>query len=73
MLKKKSWANFKRIELFTQEMSLSPQIKGLGSEIWDPEKTYPGSRGQKSTGSSTLILRIVMLVFMNEFLEHDNC
>jgi hypothetical protein len=24
---------------------------GLGSEIRDPEKTYPGSRGQKGTGS----------------------
>jgi hypothetical protein len=24
---------------------------GLGSEIWDPEKTYSGSRGQKGTGS----------------------
>ncbi len=23
----------------------------LGSEIRDPEKTYPGSRGQKGTGS----------------------
>jgi hypothetical protein len=26
----------------------------LGSEIWDPEKTYPGSRGQKGTGSRIL-------------------
>jgi hypothetical protein len=26
---------------------------GLGSEIRDPEKTYPGSRGQKGTGSRT--------------------
>jgi hypothetical protein len=24
---------------------------GLGSEIRDPEKTYPGSRGQKGTES----------------------
>ncbi len=24
---------------------------GPGSEIRDPEKTYPGSRGQKGTGS----------------------
>jgi hypothetical protein len=23
----------------------------LGSEIRDPEKTYPGSRGQKGSGS----------------------
>jgi hypothetical protein len=29
---------------------------GLGSEIRDPERTYPGSRGQKDTGSATLIL-----------------
>jgi hypothetical protein len=26
----------------------------LGSEIRDPEKTYPGSRGQKGTGSRIL-------------------
>ena len=29
---------------------------GLGSEIRDPEKTYPGSRGQKGTGSGSATL-----------------
>ncbi len=52
---KKIWANFQRIiELFTKKI-----VKKLlkiwswdpGSEIRDPEKTYPGSRGQKGTGS----------------------
>ncbi len=28
-----------------------------GSEIRDPERTYPGSRGQKGTGSATLDFR----------------
>jgi hypothetical protein len=55
VLKKKIWANFQRnIELFTKKI-----VKKLlkiwswdpGSEIRDPEKTYPGSRGQKGTGS----------------------
>jgi hypothetical protein len=32
-----------------KKLSLSSQKYGFG--IWDPEKTYPGSRGQKSTGS----------------------
>ncbi len=33
----------------------------LGSEIRDPEKTYPGSRGQKGagSGSATLVLNTV--------------
>ncbi len=48
MLKKKIWANFQRIiEDFTQK------IFTMLSNIWirDLEKTYPGSRGQKGTGS----------------------
>jgi hypothetical protein len=28
----------------------------LGSEIRDPEKTYPGSRGQKDPGSGSATL-----------------
>jgi hypothetical protein len=31
---------------------------GLGSEIRDPEKTYPGSSGQKGTGSRIQIRNI---------------
>jgi hypothetical protein len=50
MLKKKIWAYFQRIiEVFTQKFSLCSQIYGF--EIRDPEKTDPGSRGQKGTGS----------------------
>ena len=50
MLKKKIWANFLRIvEVFIQK------IFNMLSNIWvwDPGsgKTYPGSRGQKGTGS----------------------
>jgi hypothetical protein len=50
MLKKKMWANFQRIiALFTQKI-----VTEL-SKIWvwdrDLEKIYPGSRGQKGTGS----------------------
>jgi hypothetical protein len=62
VLKKKIWANFQRIlELFTQKIvtklskiwSWDPgsEIRDRGSDIRDPEKTYPGSRGQKSPGS----------------------
>ena len=54
--------NFQRIiKLFTQKIvsKLSKiWVWDPGSEIWDPgfeirdlEKTYPGSRGQKGTGS----------------------
>ncbi len=48
MLKKKVWANFRRIKkkIFSKKSS---QKYGFG--IRDPEKTYSGSRGQKSTGS----------------------
>jgi hypothetical protein len=52
MLKKKIWANFQRIiELFTQKIVTKfSKIWALdpGSEIGDPEKTYPGSRIQGS-------------------------
>jgi hypothetical protein len=44
------WANFQCIiELFI------PKIVTKLSKIWvwDPEKTYPGSRGQKGTGSGS--------------------
>jgi hypothetical protein len=39
---------------------------GLVSEIRDPEKTYPGSRGQKGTGSgsATLVFRLPTVVFI---------
>jgi hypothetical protein len=47
MLKKKVWANFRRIlEHFTQKIVTTlPKILDwdLGSEIRDPEKTYSGS------------------------------
>jgi hypothetical protein len=53
MLKKKFVANFQRlIELFTQKMALSSQKYGFG--IWDPEKTYSGSRIQ-GTGTGSRI------------------
>jgi hypothetical protein len=32
---------------------------GLGSEIWDQEKIYPGSRGQKGTGTGSWIRNTV--------------
>jgi hypothetical protein len=52
VLKKKIWANFKRIiELFTQKIvnKLSKiWVWDPGSEIRDPEKTYSGSRIQGS-------------------------
>ncbi len=55
VLKKKILANFQKlIELFTQKIvnKLSKiWVWDPGSEIRDPEKTYPGSRGQKGTGS----------------------
>jgi hypothetical protein len=44
------WANFHRIiELFSQKVV----TKLSKIQVWDPgsEKTYSGSRGQKSTGS----------------------
>ncbi len=50
MMKKKIWANFQRLlKVLPKELSLSSQKYGLG--IWDPVKTYSGSRGQKGTGS----------------------
>jgi hypothetical protein len=55
LLKKRIWANFKRIiEVFTQKIvsKLSKiWVWDPGSEIRDPEKTHSGSRGQKGTGS----------------------
>jgi hypothetical protein len=52
MLKKKVWANFQRIiELFTQKIVTKPSeiwVWDPGSEIWDLEKTYSGSRIQGS-------------------------
>jgi len=69
-LKKKIWANFQRIiELFTQKIvsKLSKiWVWDPGSEIRDPEKTYSGSRIQRSkrhripdpgSGSATLLQR----------------
>jgi hypothetical protein len=71
VLKKKIWASFQRIiELFTQKIvtKLSKVwVWDLGSEIRDPRSGIrdpesgkkpipdPGSRGQKGTGSATLI------------------
>jgi hypothetical protein len=67
VLKKNIWANFQRIiKLFTQKIVTKLSkiwVWDTGSEIRDPEKTYPGSRiqgskrhripdpGQKGTGS----------------------
>jgi hypothetical protein len=42
------------IEVFAQKVFTWPTgvwVWGPGSEIRDPEKTYPGSRDQKGTGS----------------------
>ncbi len=53
-LKKKIWANFQRIiESLPKNLSLSSEkygfeIRDLGSEIRDPEKTYSGTRIQGS-------------------------
>jgi hypothetical protein len=66
MLKKKIWANFQRtIELFTQKIVTKLSkiwVWDPGSKIWDPEKTYSGSRIQESKrhwipvpGSATLV------------------
>jgi hypothetical protein len=62
MLKKKIGANFQRItELFTQKI-----ITKLSKIwVWDPRsgirnKTYPGSRGQKSTRSRIRIRNTAM-------------
>ncbi len=48
MLKKKIWADFQRIvELFPQKIVTKLSkiwVWDPGSEIWDPEKTYSGSR-----------------------------
>jgi hypothetical protein len=52
MLKKKIWASFQRIiELFAQKFFTKLSkiwVWDPGSEIRDPEKTYPGSRVQGS-------------------------
>jgi hypothetical protein len=68
VLKKKIWANFQRIiELFTQNIvnKLSKiWVWDPGSEIRDPEKTYPGSRGQKGTGSRIRIRNTVGYAFL---------
>jgi hypothetical protein len=52
MAKKKIWANFHRtIELFTRKIVTKLSkiwVWDPGSEIWDPEKTYSGSRIQGS-------------------------
>jgi hypothetical protein len=59
--KKLIYCNWQRIKVrFTQNIAVRSQKYGLGdpgSEIQDPEKTYPGSRGQKSprSGSATLL------------------
>jgi hypothetical protein len=60
VLKKKIWANFQRIiELFTQKIV----TKLSKIWIWDPGSGKkpipdPGSRGQKSSGSATLRIRV---------------
>ncbi len=52
LVKKKIWANLQRImELFTQKIVIKLSkiwFWDPGSEIWDPEKTYSGSRIQRS-------------------------
>jgi hypothetical protein len=69
MLKKKIWANFQRIvEVFTQKIfnmllniwvwDPGSEIRDLGSEIRDPEKTYlwipdPGVKNAPDPGSRT--------------------
>jgi hypothetical protein len=64
VLKKKIWANFQRIiELFTQKVVTKLSkiwVWDQGSEIRDPGKTYPGSRGQKGTGSRIRIRNTVL-------------
>jgi hypothetical protein len=49
LAKKKIWANLQsNVDLlYAKTLSLSSQKYGLGSGIRAPEKTYPGSRGQK--------------------------
>jgi hypothetical protein len=50
VLKKKFGPIFKELKNFLpKKLSLSSQKYGFG--IRDPEKTYPGNRGQKGTGS----------------------
>jgi hypothetical protein len=60
MLKKKFLANFQRIiALFTQKIASKLSkiwVWDRGSEIQDPKKTYPGSRGQKCPGSGSATL-----------------
>ncbi len=62
-MKKKLGANLQRIiELFTQKIFINLSkiwIWDPGSEIRNPEKTFPdpGSRTQNGTGSATLISR----------------
>jgi hypothetical protein len=64
LVKKKIWANLQRImELYTQKSSLTSNMS-LGSEIWDPEKPYSGSRIQ---GSKRHRIRICN----NNFHIHD--
>jgi hypothetical protein len=63
-LKKKIWANFQRIiELFTQKIV----TKLSKIWVWDPEKTYSGSRGQKGTGSR---IRIRNTVYIDVLPHH---
>ncbi len=53
ILTKIIWANFQRIvDLFyLKNCQKALNNMGLGFDIRDPKKTYPGSRGQKGTGS----------------------
>jgi hypothetical protein len=52
LMKKNMWSNFQgTIELFNQKIVTKPSkiwVWDPGSEIWDPEKTYSGSRIQRS-------------------------
>ncbi len=64
MLKEKIWANFQRIiELFSQKFV----TKLLKIWVWNPspEKNYSGSgcRGQKGTGSATLIAENIFRIW----------
>jgi hypothetical protein len=71
--KKNIWDNFQRIiEVFIQKIvnKLSKiWVWYPGSEIRDPEKTYPGSRGQKGTGSGSATLPYIFFCLHQNALE----
>jgi len=68
MLKKKIWPNFPRIiEVFTQKIVTKPSkiwVWDPGSEIRDPEKTYSGSRIQRSKRHRIRIRNTALYFFL---------